>query len=470
MRLRRGAPRSARPGRRARPARRAAPVLAHRGRPRFPGGELEGLSVDSEGRVRLAPAARPLYDPEAPVRLVPRPRREGRPLRRHRQRRQGLRDRGRQGHGALRRRASSRSTRWPWGPTAASTPAPRPTARSTRSTRPARRRRFFDPADKYIWALAFDAQGASWSPPAREGTLYRVDKDGKARDAPRRPPRPTSPRSPWPATATSTRAARPAASSIASTRGAGVRAARLPLPRGQGAGRRRRRHALRRGHRRRASEDDAARPAAAGHAADDAARRRRGHRDRELRDRAPRPRPRRPSRRRAASPRARAPRRAPLLRIAGLGRGRHALVLVRRRCPTSLRLTPRAACWSGTGRQGQGLPRRATTAPGRWSRRFPAEQVTGIVATAPASRRARHVEPGQGPRRSKRQPRRRGTFVSKRQGHRDGLASWGRLRWEAHGPAGTEVQVADAQRQHQHARRDLVRLVGAYTRPDGDRR
>ena len=43
--------------------------------------------------------------------------------------------------------------------TAASTPAPRRTARSTRSTRRARPTTFFDPDDKYIWALAFDAQG-----------------------------------------------------------------------------------------------------------------------------------------------------------------------------------------------------------------------------------------------------------------------------------------------------------------------
>src|SRR3954463_14059641 len=53
----------------------AAPVAARAAQPQFwqlegarafLDGETEGLSVDSEGRVRLAPATRVLEDPEAP--------------------------------------------------------------------------------------------------------------------------------------------------------------------------------------------------------------------------------------------------------------------------------------------------------------------------------------------------------------------------------------------------------------------
>jgi hypothetical protein len=39
---------------------------------------------------------------------------------------------------------------------------------------------FFDPADKYIWALAFDKQGQLLVATGAEGRVYRVDKDGKS--------------------------------------------------------------------------------------------------------------------------------------------------------------------------------------------------------------------------------------------------------------------------------------------------
>ena len=60
-------------------------------------GDTEGLSIDSEGRVRLAPAARAAARHRGALRLGAGPRRQGRALRGHRQRRQGLQHRGREG-------------------------------------------------------------------------------------------------------------------------------------------------------------------------------------------------------------------------------------------------------------------------------------------------------------------------------------------------------------------------------------
>ena len=37
---------------------------------------------------------------------------------------------------------------------------------------------FFDPAERYIWALAFDPQGRLWVSTGGEGKIYRVDAKG----------------------------------------------------------------------------------------------------------------------------------------------------------------------------------------------------------------------------------------------------------------------------------------------------
>ena len=64
---------------------------------------------------------------------------------------------------------SSRRTRSRRRPTAASTSARRRTARSTRSIATARATTFFDGDDKYIWALAVDAQGQPLRGHRRQG-------------------------------------------------------------------------------------------------------------------------------------------------------------------------------------------------------------------------------------------------------------------------------------------------------------
>ena len=146
----------------------AVSVAAHAAQPQFwqlegardfLDGETEGLSVDSEGRVRLAPATRVVQDPEAPYvwslardaegRLYVGTGNDGKVFRIENGK--ALAALRRAGAGGPRpRRRQGRD---------GSTPAPRPTARSTRSTAPGKSEVFFDPTDKYIWALAFDGQG-----------------------------------------------------------------------------------------------------------------------------------------------------------------------------------------------------------------------------------------------------------------------------------------------------------------------
>ena len=165
------------------------------------------------------PPPAPLHDPEAPYVWCARPRRQGRALRRHRQRR-ARSSASRTGTAPLvLRRGRARGARPRRGP---GRPAlrrhARPTARCTRSTRRARRRRSSTPRDKYIWALAFDRQGRLLVATGAEGT-HPPRGHGRAR----REVLLTSPETPHHRAgrrrrrATSTRAARPAASSIAST-------------------------------------------------------------------------------------------------------------------------------------------------------------------------------------------------------------------------------------------------------------
>ena len=212
--------------------------------------------MDSEGRVRLAPATRVAARPRGAVRLGARPRRAR----------------------------------------AGSTPAPATTARSSAS-RTARRTLLFDaaelevhalavgpgrpalrghvarrqglrgrrararrrpssiPRDKYIWALAFDDQGRLLVATGAEGTVHRVDRAGQgARSSSTEPRGATSPR--WPSTARG--------NVYAGSSPGGVlyridRAGKVfvlhdsAVPRGEGAGGGRGRQPLRRRHRRHAT-------------------------------------------------------------------------------------------------------------------------------------------------------------------------------------------------------------------------
>jgi hypothetical protein len=145
----------------------------------FLAGDLEGLSVDSAGRVRLAPASRQLYDPEAPQ----------------------VWSLARDAKGALYAGTGNdgRIYRFADGKGSLLFDAPElevhalavgPDGRVYAGTSPegkvyaidaaGKAETFYDPPDKYIWALAFDAEGRLLVGTGGEGRLHRVDKGGKA--------------------------------------------------------------------------------------------------------------------------------------------------------------------------------------------------------------------------------------------------------------------------------------------------
>ena len=144
-------------------------------------GDVEDLSIDSDGRVFLGPvgvAASPRPPRRSSGRSWPRP--DGTLWAGHRQRRQGAEGRARrQDVDLLRRRRAGGARARAGARTAASTSPRRPTARSTRSPPTARRRRFFDPDDKYIWALAVDAAGNVFAATGDKGVIYKITPDGK---------------------------------------------------------------------------------------------------------------------------------------------------------------------------------------------------------------------------------------------------------------------------------------------------
>jgi hypothetical protein len=142
-------------------------------------GELESASVDSDGRLRLGPAARPLFDPEAPnAWCVVRDARGALYV--------GTGNEGR----VVRIEGTRGSVLFDAEELAVHALAVGPDGRIYAATSPdgavwaidaaGKAARFFDPAEKYIWALAFDAQGALYVATGGEGRVYRVQKDGSA--------------------------------------------------------------------------------------------------------------------------------------------------------------------------------------------------------------------------------------------------------------------------------------------------
>jgi sugar lactone lactonase YvrE len=143
----------------------------------FLDGDTEGLSVDSEGRVRLAPAARALPDTDAPYVW-------------------GL---ARDDKGGLYAGTGNdgKVLRLDGGKTATVFDAPElevhalavgPDGRLYAGTSPdgkvyavdgaGKAETFFDPGDKYIWALAFDRSGRLLVATGSEGRIHRVDDSG----------------------------------------------------------------------------------------------------------------------------------------------------------------------------------------------------------------------------------------------------------------------------------------------------
>lgn len=145
----------------------------------FLDGEIEGLSLDSDGRLRLGVSPRPLFDPETPnawcVARDPR----------------GVLYVGTGNEGrVLRVDGTKGSVLFDAEELEVHAVAVGPDGRVYAGTSPdgavyaidasGKAERFFDPAETYIWALAFDPSGALYVATGGEGRVHRVTPDGKS--------------------------------------------------------------------------------------------------------------------------------------------------------------------------------------------------------------------------------------------------------------------------------------------------
>ena len=162
------------------PARAAQPQFWKiEGAQDFLDGDTEGLSVDSEGRVRLAPATRGLPDTDAP--FVWCLARDGK----------GALYAGTGNDGKVYRMEDGRATAlFDATELEVHALAVGPDGRLYAGTSPDGKvyaidaaglvETFYDPGDKYVWALAFDRAGRLLVATGSEGRIHRVDKEGKA--------------------------------------------------------------------------------------------------------------------------------------------------------------------------------------------------------------------------------------------------------------------------------------------------
>jgi outer membrane protein assembly factor BamB len=142
-------------------------------------GDIQGLSLDSDGRLRLGLSPRPLFDPEAPnAWCVARDARGVLYV--------GTGNDGR----VLRVDGTKGSVLFDAAELEVHAVAVGPDGRVYAATSPegavyaidaaGKATRFFDPTEKYIWALAFDPSGALYVATGGEGRVYRVTPDGKS--------------------------------------------------------------------------------------------------------------------------------------------------------------------------------------------------------------------------------------------------------------------------------------------------
>ena len=145
----------------------------------FLDGTTEGLSVDSEGRVRLAPVTRALYDPEVPFvwcltrdakgTLYAGTGNDGKVFK--------IED----GKGSLFFDAGELEVHaLVVGPDGKLYVGTSPDGKIYAVDAAGKSQTFYDPTDKYIWALAFDAAGNLLVATGGDGKIYRVDRQGKA--------------------------------------------------------------------------------------------------------------------------------------------------------------------------------------------------------------------------------------------------------------------------------------------------
>ncbi len=145
----------------------------------FLAGELEGLSVDSEGRVSLAPAVTKLFDSAAPYvwslaldargTLYAGSGSDG----------QVFRVQGEAGAPFF-TAAEQQIQALAAGPDGKLYVGSSPDGKVYAVDAQGRGSVFFDPPEKYIWALAFDAQGRLLVATGGEARLHRVDRSGQA--------------------------------------------------------------------------------------------------------------------------------------------------------------------------------------------------------------------------------------------------------------------------------------------------
>ena len=184
VRRRRSLPRARRRSlcaRRGPRGRRDADVLDRLDAGRLPEGGRRDLSIDSDGRVFLGPSTALVAETSAPFlwtvlagadgTLWAGTGNEGQVLKIAQDGKivDVLRRAGARSPRASRRRRA-----------AASTSPPRPTARSTRSRADGTAKTFFDPDDKYIWALARRSRRATlFAATGDKGVIYKITPDGK---------------------------------------------------------------------------------------------------------------------------------------------------------------------------------------------------------------------------------------------------------------------------------------------------
>ena len=142
-------------------------------------GDVQGLSVDSEGRLRLAPASRVLHDPEVPNAWCAVADAKGALYV------------GTGNDGKVFKIEGGKATLFfdapelevhalAYGPDGRLYAGTSPDGKAYALEAGGQSSTFFDPGEKYIWALAFDKAGNLFVATGAQGRIYRVDPKGKS--------------------------------------------------------------------------------------------------------------------------------------------------------------------------------------------------------------------------------------------------------------------------------------------------
>ena len=145
-------------------------------------GDVEDLSIDSDGRVFLGPSPALVAETAAPFLWTVAGAARRHAVRGIRQRRQGP---ARSAATARCRRSStlrsSKCTRMAAAPGGGLYVATSPDGKIYQVAADGTSKTFFDPDDKYIWALAVDRTGNVFAATGDKGVIYRITPDGRGR-------------------------------------------------------------------------------------------------------------------------------------------------------------------------------------------------------------------------------------------------------------------------------------------------